>query len=159
MKDFSKDRGVAGAFFRRLEDHRIAARKRWRDFQSNLIEWPIPRRDHANDADGFINDRVCAVLFAKCKILERCDGAKECAQTGWPLSGSGKADWRAHFIRHGFGNIGNALFIFLDDATKQFEPFFAGGLAEGNERFLRGGDGGINICGGAHRDFGTGFFS
>ena len=157
VHDFGEDRGTAGAFFGWLQDHCIATRKRGRDFQGNLVQRPVPRRDHADNADGFIHRQPAADLFAELKILERGNRAHKGANPRADLRGLRKAHRRAHFGRHRARQIGNALFIFGDDVFHQRNALFAAGLRPGFERGLCSGNRGIDIGHRAQHDFGADF--
>ena len=152
-----EDRGAARAFLGRFQHHRIAAGERRGHLQRDLVQRPVPRRDHADDADRFIDNRVGTDLLGKFEILQRFQRAHEAAETGRRLRGVAEADRRAHFDRQRRGDIGHALLIFLDDPAEQRQPLLARALAEGLERRLRGGDGGIDIGFGSEHDFGAGF--
>jgi hypothetical protein len=154
---FGQDRGAGRAFFRRLEHHGVARRQGRRHFQRDLVEWPVPGRDQADDADRFISHLERAVVFHELEILERGDRAHEAADARADLGGAGKAERRAHFLGHGVGKVGNALLVFFHHAAKQGEPFLARGAAERLEGAARGSDGGIDIGRGAQRDRGARF--
>src|SRR3546814_9630318 len=68
------------------------------------------------------------------------------------MRGAGKGDGGAHIRRHGFGEVGRALLIFLDDAVQQLEAFFARRLREALESGLRRGDRVVDVGGGAEHD-------
>jgi hypothetical protein len=127
---FGQDRGAGRAFFRRLEHHGVARGQGRRHFQRDLVEWPVPGRDQADDADRFIGHLERAVVFHELEILERGDRAHEAADARADLGGAGKAERRAHFLGHGVGKVGNALLVFFHYAAKQGEPFLARGAAE-----------------------------
>ena len=130
---FSKDSRVAWAFFGGLQHHGVASRYAGGDLECNLVQRPVPWRNQPDNADGFVNYCIRTDLFFERKLLKCGQRAKETAKAGRGLRHGGKADRRTHFGRHRFGEIGNPLFIFLDDAVHQRDALFAARLAEGLE--------------------------
>ncbi|PAV68043.1 hypothetical protein WR25_23257 [Diploscapter pachys] len=61
VQDFGEDHRTARRFLGRLENHRIAGGERGRDLGANLVERPVPRRDHRDDADRVIVVTACSV--------------------------------------------------------------------------------------------------
>jgi Aldehyde dehydrogenase family len=47
-----------------------AGRERGEHFHGHLVYRPVPRRDHAADADRLLHDPRCAALFVELKILQ-----------------------------------------------------------------------------------------
>ena len=115
IHDFGKDRRVTGAFFRWLQDHCVAGGKAWRDLQRDLVERPVPRRDEADNAHGFVYNLGGTGLFGEVEGLQRFQRAHEAADASANLCGRGEAQWRAHFVRHGGREITGALLILFND--------------------------------------------
>ena len=51
-----QDVRAAGAFLAGFQDHGVASGDSRSDLQRDLVERPVPRRDHADHADRFIHD-------------------------------------------------------------------------------------------------------
>ena len=158
IKNFCKDRSVTGAFLGRLQDHRIATSQRRSHLQRNLVERPVPRRDHADDADRLINDQIRAMAFAELEGFERFNGPQEAADPGPNLGSCSKVERSAHLIRHRLRKVADTLLVFFHDAAKQREPFLAAGLAIGFECCSCSFHGCIDIRLGSERYFSAGFF-
>ena len=139
VKDLGKDGRIGGALFGRLQNHRVARRQRRCNLQRDLIERPVPRGNHADNADRLVSDLVGAVVFHEVEVLERSHRAQKSADSRADLCRAGEADRSAHFLGHRNGKVGCALLELGDDAIHQGKALFTRGLAEGLERTLCSG--------------------
>ena len=76
----------SGAISRRLQHHRAAGRERGRDLAHDLVHRPVPRRDHADDADRLADDAGRALGFRELEVLEDLDRLRRGARRRWRLA-------------------------------------------------------------------------
>ena len=152
VHDLGKDHRAAGGLFGRFQDHRVARRERGCDLGADLVERPVPRRDHCDDAERFVNDARLADHLFESEAFKRLGGDGEMSEAGRRLSHRGKAHRRAHLFGHRLCQIGNARLVFGDDPPDQVEPFGDAGARPCRKRAAGGGDGPVDIGGGAERD-------
>ena len=155
VEDFGEDDGAAGRFLRRFQDDGIAGGERGRDLGGDLVERPVPGRDHRDDAKRLMHHLRAAQPFLERKIGERLCRGNEMAEPGGHLCCARKADRRAHFLAHRLGEVGHARLVFLDDPLEQRKPLGDAPLRPALESGPRGGDRLVDIDGGAKRDLAT----
>ena len=88
MQDLGEDQRRGRRVFRGLQDHGAAGGKRRRDLAGDLVERPVPRRDHADDADRLAHDHGGAERLLELVVLEHVEGVSEVAEAGAGLQPS-----------------------------------------------------------------------
>ena len=132
--------------------------ERWRDLGADLVERPIPRRDHRDDADRLVQHLGGADHFFKLELAQRPQSVHEMAEPGRRLRTHGQAHRRAHLDRDGPGDVGQACLVGSDDPLEQRRAFLDARLREALERATGCGDRLVGIRFAAERDLGAGFF-
>src|SRR5688500_7448844 len=69
--DFSEHVRAQGCDFARLQYDRATSGKSGSDFAANLIDWPIPGRDHSADANRLATHLRGAKQLFELEVLER----------------------------------------------------------------------------------------
>ncbi len=152
VEDLRQDHRAARGFLRRLQDHRVARRQRGCDLRADLVERPVPRRDHRHHPDRFVDDAVLADCFRKAEFFQRGERAEEIAEPRGCLRRGREADRRAHLLTGRLRQIGDACLVTLDDPFEQSEAVGDTRLAEARERLARRGDRLVDVGGAAERD-------
>src|SRR3569623_1037214 len=151
-----EDRGAGRRFLGRLEDHRVARRQRRRDLGADLVERPVPRRDHRHHAERLVHHPRLADALLEGEVLQRLQRADEVAEPGRSLRRHGQPDRRAHLLAHRRGEVRDARLIALDAAFEQCDAVRDARLRPAVERLARGGDSLDDIGLTAERDLGAG---
>src|SRR5205085_1849610 len=152
MQDFREDQCRGWRKFRGLEDHGAAGGKRWRDLAGDLVQGPVPRRDHADDADRFAQHDSGADRLLEMIVLEHVEGRSEMAEAGAGLQLLGHRQRRAHLVGDGGADVLHAGLVDLDDFRKQHHTLLAAGLRKSIEGTARRGDGLVDVGFGAERN-------
>ena len=158
MQDFSEDQRIKRGDFGRLQHHCAACCEGRGDFTGDLVKRPVPWRDETADADCFLaQERRAFQLFP---FIAAQDGScrGEVAHAGRHLSRIGKPHGRAHFVRNRAGKLRHALLETGRDLVEQVGAIFDGGLREGRESGLGGGNSLVDIGFRAERDARKGLF-
>ena len=140
MQDFREDHRRGRREFRRLEDHGAAGGERGRDLAGDLVERPVPGRDHADDADRLAHDNGGADRLLEMIVLEHFQRRSDVAQAGTGLQPFGHRQRRAHFVGNGGADFLHAALVDLDDLFQQRNALFTAGLRKGDESALGGGN-------------------
>ena len=69
-----------------------------RDLAGDLVDRPVPRRDHADHADRLAHDRGRADLLLEVIVLQRLQRRRQMAEAGAGLRALGHRDRRAHLV-------------------------------------------------------------
>ena len=153
MQDFGENQRRARREFRRLQDHGATGGERRRDLAGDLVQRPVPRRDHADDADRLAHhDRRAHRLF-EMVILQDVQRRHQVSETGAGLQLLGHRQRRAHFIGHRRTDFLHAALVDLDDLGEQRDALLTAGLRIGFEGALGGGDRLVDVGLGTERNF------
>ena len=112
-----------------------------RDLADDLVDRPVPRRDHAADADRLLGDQGRAAQLLELEVLR----ASAIILSRWPMPVAACAlcashDRRAHLPRDRVGDVVVALLVGLEDAPQQREALLLAWCAIGGEGGLRAAD-------------------
>ena len=139
--------------FGRLEHHRAARRERGGHLAGDLVQRPVPRRDHS------ARRRRARGRSAWCPSRARIRSrrARHARSRGEPRPAAACAAWRqpqrcADFLADDVGELFHAARVHADDAVEQREALFPARQRERLERGLGRGDRGVDVVGAAHRN-------
>ena len=144
--------------FRRLQHHGAAGGECRRHLAGDLVDGPVPRRDHADNADRFAHDGRGAFDLLELVVLQHFHRLAEVGDAHGGLRVLGQAERRAHFAADGLDDILVTLLIDLNDLLHQREAFFLAGARPGGKSFLRGGNRLVHVGSRAQRNLCEGFF-
>ncbi len=153
MEDFREDQRRRRGEFARLEDHGATGGERGRDLAGDLVQRPVPRRDHADDADRFAHHHGGADGFLEMIILEHVERGDDVTEAGAGLQLLRHRQRGAHLVGDGSADILDAGLVDLDDPGQQRDALLAAGLRERLEGALGGGDRLVDVGLGAERNF------
>jgi len=83
MEDFREDQGRGRGEFARLQDHGAAGGERGRNLAGDLVQRPVPRRDHADDADGLAHHHGGADRLPEMVVLQHIQRGNDVAEAGY----------------------------------------------------------------------------
>ncbi|OIQ68680.1 hypothetical protein GALL_497260 [mine drainage metagenome] len=152
MQDFGEDQCRRRREFRGLEDHGAAGGERGRDLAGDLVQRPVPRRDHADDADGLAHHHGRTDRFFEVIVLQHLQRGHDVAEAGAGLHLLRHRQRRAHFVGNRGANVLHAGLVDFDDLRQQRDTLLAAGLRIGLEGAFGRGDGLVNIGLGAERN-------
>ncbi|KIU01458.1 hypothetical protein QU38_01525, partial [Staphylococcus aureus] len=127
------------------------------DLGDDLVERPVPGRDHRDHADGLVHDQAVADLLLEPEFPERLGGGHQVAEAGADLRGPGQADRGTHLQADRLGHVAGAILVLGEDRFDQRHPLVDAGAREALKGLARRGDGMVDIGFGAQRDLGDGF--
>ena len=136
----------------RLEHHRAARRDRRRDLAGDLVQRPVPGRDHSAHADGLTHDQRGAHRALELEVGEHAARGREVTESGGGLRGLRQPQRCADLLADDVGELLHAAGVHADDAVEQREALVLARQRERLERGLGRGDRGVDVVGAAHRD-------
>ena len=119
VQDFGEDQRGCGCVFGGLHDHGAAGGQRGSHFASDLVQRPVPGRNHAGHAHGLAQEHRGAKALLERIGLEHLKRGHQMAETGGRLGALRHGQRRAHFVRYGGGDLLHPALVDLDDAPKQ----------------------------------------
>ncbi|MHC2383826.1 hypothetical protein ACVIHA_008248 [Bradyrhizobium liaoningense] len=152
MEDFREDQRRGRGEFRRLEDHGAAGGERGRDLAGDLVQRPVPGRDHADHADRLAQHHGGADRLLEMIVLEHVERGHEMAEAGAGLELFRHRQRRAHLVGDSSADLLETALVDLDDLRQQRNALLAAGLGEGGKSALGGGDGLVHVGLGAQRN-------
>src|ERR1700687_3193762 len=152
VQDFRENQRRRRGEFRGVEDHGTAGGERWCDLAGDLVQRPVPRRDHADDADGFAhNNRGTEGLF-EVIVLQNLQRGRDMTEAGAGLHLLRHRQRRAHLVGYGGADILHAGLVDFDDPGKQRNALLTAGLRKRLEGAARGSHRLVNVGLGAERN-------
>src|ERR1019366_594810 len=136
----------------RLQDHGAAGGERGRDLAGDLVQRPVPWRDHADDADGFAHHHRRAERLLEMIVLENLQRGSKMAEAGAGLQLLRHRQRGAHLVGDRGADILHAGLVDLDNFGEQRDALLAAGLRKGLEGAARGGHGLVDVGLGAERN-------
>ena len=137
VHDFGKQQCVERRDFAGLENHRATGGQCRRNLGGNLVERPVPGRDHRAHTDGLAHHAGPLAVFMKLERLQRTDSLFEVTHTSRHLRGGGDFHGRAHLLRDDAGHFFGAGQIHLNNFFQQRGTLGRRGLGKAGKRLAR----------------------
>src|SRR5258705_4004598 len=152
MQDFGENQRRRRREFGRLQEHGAAGGERGRNLAGDLVQRPVPRRDHADDADGLAHHHRRADRLFEVIVFQNLERGCEVAEAGAGLHLLRHRQRRAHLVGDGGANILHAGLVDLDDFREQRHALLAGRLRKRPEGALGRGHRLVDVGLGAERN-------
>jgi hypothetical protein len=149
---------LIGRHFAGLEHHGVAGGQGRGHLQGDLVQRVVPGRDAADDADGLAHDQRVADLLLELVAAEHLGGDGEVGLRQAGLDEVAEEERHADFLGDGAGDLVGAGLEAGVDLHQVGGALFLGQCAPGGEGGLGGGDGRVDVGGGAFGDGGDHFF-
>ena len=158
MKNFRENQRGRRRIFRRLQDHGAARRDRRRDLAGDLVERPVPRRDHTDDAHRLAHEHGGAHRLFELILLQGIEGGHQMAKARAGLHLFRHRQRRAHLVGNRSADVLHPGLVGRDDLFQKRHAFFAAGHRERFKRTAGRGDGLVHIGFRSNRDLVHPFF-
>ena len=156
VKHLGHEQGIERGDLRGLEHHGAACGQGRGNLAHDLVDGPVPGRDHADHAHGLVHDGRAALHMFEGKVLEDLDGGAQMGHTHGGLRRLGQPQRRPHLLRDGLHKVAVAALVDLQHLGQQGQALFAAGARVALERATRGGHSLVHIGGRSHADAGNG---
>src|SRR5258707_11084199 len=128
VKDLCDDMGCEGRDLRRLVHHRVAGRQSGHDLAHDLVDRPVPRRDHADYTDCLAPNRRPSTLSVLEGVgLEHLDPCLQVKETHTDLQVFGECRRRAELLNERVRQVLVAICEARENAPQQIDPLLPRG--------------------------------
>ncbi len=125
MQDLGPQIGRERRYFRWLEYHRAAGRKRRHDLACDLVDRPVPGRDERAHADRLLRNQSGPPHLVELIVLEHFDAGLKVRKGASGLRLLRQPAGCTHLFGNRRCDFAVALLIFRDDVLQQLDPIGA----------------------------------